>query len=365
MNDRIFFSKEDTRVIKGIAIILMLYHHLFAFPERLGDDIVYNSIFNIMISENTISYWIGVFGKFCRALFIFLAGYGLYISEKHANDTTKYIINKLKNIYLIYWKVFFVFIPVSMLLNVPNVEKNIEMFLFNFLGIYISYNGEWWFFTTYVITLLIFPCIKAFFGRKNSDFFSDILWIFIINAMVLYIIPVIMEYHLFSQLKDSILWYNMQKFIELLPSFLTGIVAAKYDILSQIKKKYTGNLVYVFISIMALGIVFCMRVMLGGSYDFIYVLIFTCASVLVFQTKYTSIIYRILSLIGNESTVIWLTHSFYCYTLCPEIVYAPRYSVLIVIWLIFLCYITSKIINIFYKYLWKFFGRVEGMMLIK
>lgn len=28
------FTKEDTKVIKGIAIVLMMYH-LFAFPDRI------------------------------------------------------------------------------------------------------------------------------------------------------------------------------------------------------------------------------------------------------------------------------------------------------------------------------------------
>ena len=28
------FSREDTKAIKGIAVVLMLFHHLVAFPER-------------------------------------------------------------------------------------------------------------------------------------------------------------------------------------------------------------------------------------------------------------------------------------------------------------------------------------------
>lgn len=31
-----YFTKEDTKVIKGIAIILMLTHHLWGFPDRIA-----------------------------------------------------------------------------------------------------------------------------------------------------------------------------------------------------------------------------------------------------------------------------------------------------------------------------------------
>ncbi len=30
------FSKLDTKIIKGLAIVLMLMHHLWAFQKRIG-----------------------------------------------------------------------------------------------------------------------------------------------------------------------------------------------------------------------------------------------------------------------------------------------------------------------------------------
>ena len=37
-----YFSKEDTKVIKGITIILMMMHHLWAFPGRIsGGELKY------------------------------------------------------------------------------------------------------------------------------------------------------------------------------------------------------------------------------------------------------------------------------------------------------------------------------------
>ena len=33
------FTKQDTKTIKGIAILLMLCHHLFAFPETIPHEL--------------------------------------------------------------------------------------------------------------------------------------------------------------------------------------------------------------------------------------------------------------------------------------------------------------------------------------
>ena len=37
-------SRNDTRVLKGIAVILMVIHHLFIIPERINSEIFPNSL---------------------------------------------------------------------------------------------------------------------------------------------------------------------------------------------------------------------------------------------------------------------------------------------------------------------------------
>ena len=55
-----YFSKEDTKVIKGITIILMMMHHLWAFPGRIsGGELKY---FFEILGQSSISY-LGMFSK--------------------------------------------------------------------------------------------------------------------------------------------------------------------------------------------------------------------------------------------------------------------------------------------------------------
>ena len=68
------FSTNDTKALKGLGIILMLIHHLWAFPKRLaGGELKH---FLNVDGVSLISY-IGKFGQICVPLFFFLGGYGI------------------------------------------------------------------------------------------------------------------------------------------------------------------------------------------------------------------------------------------------------------------------------------------------
>lgn len=65
------FTREDTKIIKGTAIILMLIHHLWGFPERIaGGSLKYMFI---IFGQSSIVYF-GLFGKICVSLFFLLVG---------------------------------------------------------------------------------------------------------------------------------------------------------------------------------------------------------------------------------------------------------------------------------------------------
>lgn len=141
------FTKEHTQIAKGMAIILMLIHHLFAFPNRILTKQSYKSL--LLINGLQIEYYIGVFGKICVAMFLFLSGYGLYIiTSKNNKFSIKDAIIRISRLYINYWTVFLIFIPIGFIFFGRTL--NIKEFILNFLGLSSSYNGEWWFFRLYV-----------------------------------------------------------------------------------------------------------------------------------------------------------------------------------------------------------------------
>lgn len=69
------FSRDDTRVAKATAVILMCMHHLFAFPNRFPEGVTYISMF-----PWDLEYDLGCVGKICVAMFVFLSGFGTYLA---------------------------------------------------------------------------------------------------------------------------------------------------------------------------------------------------------------------------------------------------------------------------------------------
>ncbi|MEE1037553.1 MAG: acyltransferase family protein, partial [Eubacterium sp.] len=179
-------TKEKTKQQKGIAILLMLFHHLYIMSDRIPVGHDYTS--NIIISNMDLIDIGASFGKICVSIFMFLGGYGIFKSVFcQTNEVTIVkgnLTKRIVNLYRSYWKVFLVFIPVGFVffntctVTCVNVDycSRFSTFVFkefvaNFFAWNISYNGEWWFFKTYIITLFIgYIFIQLFKNTKNVYF---------------------------------------------------------------------------------------------------------------------------------------------------------------------------------------------------
>ena len=72
------FMREDTKAVKGMAVIMMLLHHLGAFTDRYALDF---EGFQSLWKPFTEDGYLGVLSanvRLCVALFYFTGGYGLY-----------------------------------------------------------------------------------------------------------------------------------------------------------------------------------------------------------------------------------------------------------------------------------------------
>ena len=68
-------SLKDTNALKGIALMLLLLHHLFYIDNGLFYDVhLYKD--HYLINE------IGIASKVCVSIFVMLSGYGLAVSAQ-------------------------------------------------------------------------------------------------------------------------------------------------------------------------------------------------------------------------------------------------------------------------------------------
>ncbi|MBR0398801.1 MAG: acyltransferase [Eubacterium sp.] len=74
------FTREDTQKVKGFAILLMIFHHLYYSPERYEGKTVIFSPF----SEAAVNF-VSKQSKICVAIFAFLSVYGMTLSYLKKN----------------------------------------------------------------------------------------------------------------------------------------------------------------------------------------------------------------------------------------------------------------------------------------
>ena len=58
---------------------------------------------------------------------------------------------------------------------------------------------------------------------------------------------------------------------------------------------------------------------------------------------------ELLDYLGNHSTNLWLTHTFFYMIFFKKVLFTPKYSFLIFTWLVILCLIASYLINLIYN----------------
>lgn len=346
---RLSFSRNDTKVVKGIAIVLMLCHHLFYFPDRIAEGIEYTAL--VYVGEFSMPYLWGRFGKLCVALFLFLGGYGTYLScRKFGQDYSGIngtIVAKLKGLYFEYWKVFVVFVPICILAGVEKVNPDIQTMIWNFIGLSTSYCGEWWFLTPYIMLLFTYPIAHRLIS-KNSDLFWDLMVILLFNMGVMYILPCITEYPWSGKLSGSLFWKLFYQMLSNSSAFYMGCIAAKHNLLNKAKQRFSSGVKNWILAAVVFLAVFCLRHDSYTKYDYIFAPIVTVSVIVMLDRPLFRPIYRFFEKIGQEGTVIWLVHSIYCYMLCQKFVFLPRYTVLILLWLLAMSYATSVLLHGFF-----------------
>lgn len=342
------FSREDTKLVKGIGILLMLAHHLWAFPARnygLPSE-------TITVFGEPLFVYIGIFGKICVPLFFFLGGYGMVKTNQTGNLC---ILRKLKGLYCAYWKVFLIFIPIGFLFfsNQPMYFQDAQFcerfdvlmsaeFLSNFLGISCTYNLEWWFFRAYVIAILTFPLVdKLLDGVPTAYGIAGIILMTILEHNVF---PALGTLECLGSLNTNYLYASF--FTQTTPyvgCFWMGILMAKENLLDSVKNAMKNcGLLHPIVDVGGiLCILFLHNSAAGESLDLVYVPAF----LLFFLdlVKRSRILCAVFAKLGAQSTNMWLIHSFFCYYffLFVRITVFSRNHILSLITLTVMSYIAS------------------------
>ncbi len=336
-------SKDQSKIIQGIAILMMLYHHLFSTPEALG--VPYNSL--LKIGEYNIELKMAWFFKLCVGIYAFISGYGLYHSLKSQTKSDnffrnlinnyKIVLKKLLSFMLQFWLVFAIFIPIGFIFY----DKSFDLseFILNLLGFSSSYNGAWWYVAQYMKMLMILPLINcALIFVKNKKYIIS-QSVFYISIIILCVAIFIINRDLFDIITD----FFQPAF---LLCFIIGYLISRFNIFQILYKIFPSLLIDV-LGIIGLILVIVVRVKIAkdassAGLDFIFVPVFVFGVlVLLSYIKYISIIFRFF---GKCSTFIWLTHVFFYDHYAKNIVMFSHFSTGIYLTLLLITTLTALLL---------------------
>ena len=321
-------TKEQSKMIQGLAILMMLYHHLFSTPEIFG--IEYFSLLNI--GGINIEQKMAWFFKICVGIYAFVSGYGIYRSiEKTKNENThsfwglliaeyKIIFKKIVSFFMQYWLVFVIFIVIVGFVFFKRPFE-IKEFLLNFFGLSSSYNGAWWYVLQYMKMLLVFPFMDAFFTlfKTKKAIITQVIFygVAIVAAGYLYLFKI----GIIAQLLNFFMF-------AFLMCFIMGYLVSRFRIYELAHKWIPEKLLYA-LGIVGMLLVIAARVKIvdnpaSAGLDFVFVPVFVYGfCVLMVLLPKVS---RFFAFFGGLSTYMWLTHVFFYDHYTKPIVLATKTS---------------------------------------
>ena len=332
-------SKQDTTAIKGIAILLMLWHHLFLSTVEYG--VWANSFASI--------------AKLCVALFLFVSGYGLTkqyskLEKPHFKNTVKFLVLRYLKFFFPYWFCFAIIVAVGNAFGYgfadayPSSRNTLKCFLLDVWGQmgYASYLPTWWFNKMILQLYLVFPLLYLLV-RNRYVALAALAAVFVMQPNAL-------------QLPGNVFFVVEGG----LPAFFVGMMMAKHQWLPQPDGKATRIVAGVVAAVLCLGLAVWHQSGIGVYYA---ILIRAAMAVSVaYLFSLTSGWMTPLQYVGQLATTMYLLHTLFL-KLIPNVVYVPRFPILVFLW--FLAFSLAGAIFIARLQKWARYDKLQNVVLDK
>lgn len=351
------FTKEHTMQMKGIAIIILLFHHCFLNAQRWA-TVPYEKLATTKgwgyypisfapFSSHTIQY-LASFSKICVAMFVFMTGYGMWVSyESQKKKTT--MSNYIKKRMVTLMTGFLIIFVVTEILAIPT-GRFIEVYGHDFRSVvYMIIDAlglakllgtplfclTWWYMSLAIVLIMIFPFVHSIMEKYQ--------WIVVVASII---VPRACGFGQSTDLFRYLLAYTL------------GMYFAQHDLLARIKEKFmeqnvVGKLLSLIVSLIGLAVIIKCRqnAWIGWKYlDFwdgfaaMYVIVLSYIYIL--NGKW---IVKGLGFLGKHSMNIFLIHSFYRDLFFHEFTYSFYYAWLDYIVLMAISLVTSIVLEWFKK----------------
>lgn len=319
-------TKSDTQMMKGVAILLMLFLHLF---NRIGNVELCTTF--LSINDMPLINWL------TRAaspvpFFLILGGYGLYtVYQKGDNHR----FSRIFRLYSHYWLILTIFLLIGHALYPSRYPGNWMKILGNYSSFEITWNYEYWFLFPYVLLSITSPWQFRFLNRYKG--WKILVTAFVINFCTSYFISRYGEAYLYN----NALFSNFVLYFHLSFSFLTGAIAARdnwTEYLPMIKPTK-----WLWLLLLVLIILCCIiRVsIIGTPYSFCFIVLFL-------KVPKWNWVKNVLIELGKNSMDMWFIHTWFCCYLFKDFIYSFKYPLIIFSVLLIISYVCAKLISLLF-----------------
>lgn len=315
------FDISITNASKGMALMLILWHHLFYEKPETG----------------WLVFQTALLAKVCVGIYVILSGYGLAESIKHKKlDIASFFKRRLVKLYMNYWLIALIFIPIGVLFMGRTLEgvfgeyAYFKLFI-QMLGLHMytsvsyGYNATWWFMSLIIVLYAIFPLVFPLTKKFK-------LWFLAFCAVLLFVpIPLVNDW--------------------IFP-FAVGVYLSQNDgfvrMFAWLQKQ--GTLRFAILLVLTVFVAWYRQN--GWLFDsiradtFFGILLILWTTELVLVSGYAK---KAFEFIGVHSFNIFLFHTFIYYYYFPNFIYSFHYPVLIFAALLAVCLVISVGIEAFKK----------------
>lgn len=331
------FSKEDSMKVKGISILLLLFHHLFYNLSHIEE-----SGMQFLFVTATQIVPIAVLARICVYLFIYLSAYGLtiqYTSKKESTDRwlLKRWLSLMRPFWFVYVIMFFMYLSV-----VKNpfyfYEGNILYLILDVLG-WSDFFGTpilsapWWYMCLAQLILLLIPFLTVFCEKLGWGSY--------------FIVFIGLQY-----LPEGIRSPYGGRYSNYFLVIVLAVICAKKEIFKKINKSRDSKVLSFFECLglcVAIGFLVFFKHKLTGQDQWQINSLF-CSVVAFLVCIVTSKYVRIkwietpLRFLGKHSGNMFMIHAFF-YTFTPQFVYWSGNAIVSFLSLVFISLVFSVVVE--------------------
>lgn len=308
------FSRENTLALKGIAIIMMMFHHCFRVKSLFkGYKVSFFPLNQEFVIQMSLTF------KICVSFFVFITGYGLFLSLKKLNEKNnwtkkeicQWTVDRLIKLLSGFWIITifsYIFCQImdgrtGQIFFKNGILYGITDMLLNFLGLSNlfktnTFNSAWWYMTIAVLFVIAIPVLVKLFNKYG--YFT------VIAAVIA--IPRLLGWK-----------YVNSSFISFLFPLCLGCLFAEKNLMVRIanfkigKNKYMSKCLKFIIETVLLIVLYLLYSKLNADmfWEIRYGLIPVCLMIYLYEFYIDlPVVKQVLKFLGKHSMNIFLIHEF-------------------------------------------------------